>query len=369
MRLLVAAEQVLDPGTGRREPHPQRDRVGRDEPDAVEQRRVAVGELAGRDERPRAGEEQLDPHLGRRGIGQEPERVSKPGCGARGRALCHGVTRLTQSRDGGRVALPRRALDMMRTLHRGCAAGGERLGASLVRAQSPTAGRRLVDRPSNERMPEAKAARHLGLANEVELQQLVQRLERRRLGSRRGGRGELGLERVAGYRCPLQHEACTVRQESELLGQRGSNRGRHVEIRRRELRNACRALDERAIGRAARDRTGCRRSPRRERLQRRRRPLHRGARAPRRASERRPRRGRGSPRGALARARRRRAPAPAEVGQPARRARPRPAAGAAARRAARRMPESAQWRSSSTSTSGAVAVSRSSSSRTARWLR
>ncbi len=97
-------------------------------------------------------------------------------------------------------------------------------------------------------MPEAKAARHLGLTNEVELQQLVQGLERRRLGSRRGGRGELGLERVAGYRCPLQHEACTVRQETELLAQRDSNRGRHVEIRRRELRNACRGLESERSG-------------------------------------------------------------------------------------------------------------------------
>lgn len=49
MGLLVAAEQVLDAGTGRREPHPQRDRVGRDERDALQQGGVAVGELAGRD--------------------------------------------------------------------------------------------------------------------------------------------------------------------------------------------------------------------------------------------------------------------------------------------------------------------------------
>ncbi len=77
---------------------------------------------------------------------------------------------------------------------------GERLGAPLVSAQSPAAGRRLVDGPSNERVPEAKAAGHLGLTNEVELQQLVQRLERRSLGHRRGGRRKLGLERVARHR-------------------------------------------------------------------------------------------------------------------------------------------------------------------------
>ena len=250
MRLLVAAEQVLDAGTGRGEPHPQRDRFGRDEPDALQQGGVAVGELAGRDQRPGAGEQELDTRLGRRGIGQEPERVSEPGRGAGGRALRHGVAGFTQSRDGGRVTLPRGTLDMMRALYRGCTAGGERLGAPLVRAQSPAAGRRLVDRPADERMPEAKAARHLGLSNEVELQQLVQRLERRRLGGRRGGGGKLGFERVAGYRRPLKHEPCAVREKCELLGQRGRNRGRHVEIPGRELSDRLR-VRSRASDRAS----------------------------------------------------------------------------------------------------------------------
>ena len=169
--------------------------------------------------------------------------MSKPGCGARRRALCHGVAGLAESRDGGRVPPPRGTLDMMRALDGGCTAGAERLGAPLVRAQSPAAGRRLVDRPPDERMPEAKAARHLGLPNEVELQQLVQGLEHRRLGGRCGGGSQLRLERVAGYRCPLQHAPCAVREQSELLGQRGRNRGRHVEILGRELGTACRALE------------------------------------------------------------------------------------------------------------------------------
>ena len=95
--------------------------------------------------------------------------MSEPGRGAGGRALCDGVAGLTESRDGGRVPLPRRALDVVRALRRGCTAGGERLGAALVGAQPPAAGRRLVDRAPDERVPEAKAARHLGLANEVEL--------------------------------------------------------------------------------------------------------------------------------------------------------------------------------------------------------
>ncbi len=92
-------------------------------------------------------------------------------------------------------------------------------------------------------MPEAKAARHLGLPNEAELQQLVQGLEHRRLGGRRGGGGQLGLERVAGYRGPLQHAPRAVREKCDLLGQGGRDRGRHVEIPGRELGSACPALE------------------------------------------------------------------------------------------------------------------------------
>ena len=333
MGLLVAAEQVLHAGTGGREPHPQRDRFGRHELDALQQGGVAVGELAGRDQRPGPGEEELDTRIGRRGIGQESQRVSKPGCGAGGRALCHGVAGLTQSRDGGRVPLPRRTLNMMRALYRGCTAGGERLGAPLVRAQSPAAGRRLVDRPPDERMPEAKAARHLGLPNEVELQQLVQGLERRRLGGRRGGGGQLGFERVAGYRCPLKHGPCAVREKRELLGQRGRNRGRHVEIPGRELGNACRALKSERSGElleiervaaALLVESGCGGAVDRftEEL-----PSLVARQSADFDAEQCPRAVR-----SLERARRR-APALDEVGRPARRAPPLPAAGAAARRA------------------------------------
>jgi hypothetical protein len=80
-------------------------------------------------------------------------------------------------------------------------------------------------------VPKAKAARHLAFPNEVDLQQLIQRLERCGLGHRRGGRRKLGLERIAGDRSSLQHATCGVRQQSELLGERGSHRRRHVEIR------------------------------------------------------------------------------------------------------------------------------------------
>ncbi len=92
-------------------------------------------------------------------------------------------------------------------------------------------------------MPKAKAARHLRLADEVELQQLVQAFERRRLRRGSGRGGQLGLERVAGDRSPLQHAPRAVREQAELLGQRGRNRRRHVEIPGRERGSARAALE------------------------------------------------------------------------------------------------------------------------------
>ena len=56
VRLVVMAEQVLDAGTGRREPHPQRDGLGGDQGQAPEQRFVAVVELAGGDQHPGSGQ-------------------------------------------------------------------------------------------------------------------------------------------------------------------------------------------------------------------------------------------------------------------------------------------------------------------------
>ena len=60
VRLVVMAEQVLDTGTGRREPHPQRHGRGGNQRQTLEQGVVAVVELAGRDQHPGPGQEQLD---------------------------------------------------------------------------------------------------------------------------------------------------------------------------------------------------------------------------------------------------------------------------------------------------------------------
>ena len=160
----------------------------------------------------------------------------------------------------------------------------ERLGGTLVRAEPPASGRRLVDRPAHERMPESEPPGDVRLAHEVESQQLVKRVERRRLASPRRRRGQLGIERIAGHRGTLEHATCPVREQGELLRQRRDHRRRNLRGSERGLRQ-CRAppcRDDRTSARAARGRRGCRRSPRRDRT-RRGRPCRRGARGPRRA--------------------------------------------------------------------------------------
>ena len=87
--------------------------------------------------------------------------------------MCGGLASFTKNRHRSCVALARGALHMVRAFGRECTAGCERFGAPLMCAHSPRRRRRLVDGPPDEWVPEAKAAWHVGLANEVEVQQLV----------------------------------------------------------------------------------------------------------------------------------------------------------------------------------------------------
>ena len=84
-------------------------------------------------------------------------------------------------------------------------------------------------------MPKTKPAGHVGLANEVEPQQLVQCLEREALGGGCGGGRKLGFEWVARYGRPLQHAACVIREQSELLSQCTSDGRWDVETCQRRL--------------------------------------------------------------------------------------------------------------------------------------
>src|SRR6266545_5982278 len=100
--------------------------------------------------------EQPDALIRPRARREETQRTCEPACGSRGGARCDLLSSFAEDGDGGHVALTRAALDVVRARWRGGAPRRERLGAALVRAQPPAAWSGLVDRPSHERVPEAK---------------------------------------------------------------------------------------------------------------------------------------------------------------------------------------------------------------------
>ena len=109
------------------------------------------------------------------------------------------------------------------------------VGAALVGAQPPAGRRGVVDRAANERMPETEAPGHVGRAQEIEPQQLVDRRHTVRLGKSGRGRGQLGLEGVAGHSRSFQHEAFRAGQQRELFCQRRGDDRRHADRRERTL--------------------------------------------------------------------------------------------------------------------------------------
>ena len=115
------------------------------------------------------------------------------------------------------------------------AAEGEGVGAALVRAQPRAAGHRLVDRVADERVPEPEAPGNVGLADEIQAEQVVEGLD----GGRAvlsGSRGrELRVERVSRDGGALEDEPCGLGEQSELLGERGGDRSRNVDAYERRL--------------------------------------------------------------------------------------------------------------------------------------
>ena len=119
---------------------------------------------------PGAGEEQLDPLLRRRASTGSRRSASANQC-----AALAGASRTASSPASRRTAAAatspsraerstwwaRAAADAPRS--------GERRGATLVGAEPPAGGGRLVDRPANERMPEAEAPRDVGRPEQIEL--------------------------------------------------------------------------------------------------------------------------------------------------------------------------------------------------------
>ena len=222
---------------------------------------------------------------GRAGARPAPVRARSPAAAAarrrtsarRSRAPARGsLSRLAQH--GDRVARRRRAPRSRRGARAPTRARRvrERRRGPLVRAEPPAAGRGLVDRPADQRMAEAEAPRDVGGADQVEREQIVERVDRRRLApTPAAAAGEIGVERVAGHGSALEHAASRRRQQTQLLGQRGDHGRRDLDAADGEVGRGRHRDPPPACGcvRAARDRTGCRRSPRTGRPRRRARSL------------------------------------------------------------------------------------------------
>ena len=69
-------------------------------------------------------------------------------------------------------------LDMVRARRRGRAALRQRRSGPLVSAQPPAAGRRLIDRAAHERMTEAEPPRNVRRADQVQREQIIERVDR-----------------------------------------------------------------------------------------------------------------------------------------------------------------------------------------------
>ena len=283
MRVLLPSKEAFDRRTGSRDSGLQRRRVGHDR-GSVEQGRVAVRVSAGRGERAGAVEEKLDAVSRRRGRREQAERFAIPVRGAGRREPDGFVSGRAQDGRGVDVALARRALDMMGAGRCRGASICERVGAALVSAQPPTACSCLVDGGPHERVPEAETPWHVGGAEKIESQELVDGLHHRPLGQLgRCGR-QLGLEGVSCHRRPFQDEARAIRQQRELVADRCCRRSTGLRSSPARSRREPPPPHQRgrATARAARGRKDCRRSPHRGRSRRLARRRPRVAAAPRR---------------------------------------------------------------------------------------
>ena len=305
-----------------------------------------------------------------RGLRQQAQRAGEPARRRRRRALGGLPAGLGERGHGGRVADLGGGVDVLGASQGAGATVSEGLGDPLVGTDAPGGRRGLIDGAPDDRMAEAEAPGHAGRPDQVGAEQLVDGLHRLRLADVGRGGGQLGLERVAGDRRALQHPPAAGRQQRELLAQGGHDHRRHLQLGDRHARTRARpAPRRRTRAPAAPGRTGCRPTPRTAARLRR---LRAHGRAWRRPPRRSAGRARCASAGRLAAPARWRCAAAATrgwAGRPARSARRRPA-GRCSRLAARSTDAgSAQWKSSRMSTSGLVAASRSSSSRTARLVR
>ena len=240
----------------------------------------------------------------------------------------------------------------------------------LVGAQPPSGWSRLVDGPAHDRVPEPEPARGSGLPDEGRPRQLVEGGERVSSTDARAAAAHLRFERVADHGCSLEHQVRGVGQAGELLREGGRHDRWYVQRLRQPLVHpGPGAAVTQGARPAARGRTDCRHS--------------------RRTGPTRPRPSTESPSSCSASSRvmapsamRANVSAPCDrwisaVSRSKRRSGRRASATSTPASGGRRSSPprsstdagSAQWKSSRTRTRGRVAASRSSSPRTARWVR
>ena len=173
--------------------------------------------------------------------GQDAQRGAEPAGGAGGGAQQRRHPGLREHGDRLRVALARGELDVVRPRRRRRAARGEALRRARVRAEQPAAGRALVDRAADERVPEAEAPRDVGGADEADVEQLVERVHRGRLLDAGRGDGDVGLERVAGDGRAAQHAAAAASgSRPSSSASEASDRAGHADAPRAPHRRAAR---------------------------------------------------------------------------------------------------------------------------------
>ena len=256
MRRLVVPEPVLDRG------------AHRDELDAA-----ARGRRRGGGPRPRAAARGCGRARPWSAAPRRARRGRRPGARGRRRGAAAARPRTSARRWPARAApsaRPRRSSRAIASSSPGAAhcstcrarsAGGrapapELRGGARVRRDAPARARGLVDRPPDERMPEGEPPRHVGRPDEVALEQVVERVERRVGVELRHGPREIGLERLARDRRGVDQPPRVGLERRQLLDERGGDRGRDpAAVRGAGVR---RGRPGRR-GPAARGRTGCRR--------------------------------------------------------------------------------------------------------------
>ena len=231
MRVLVTAEQVLDARARGRELRAQSGVALGHDADALQQGRVAVREQ--RAPRLDLGPRQQEPHalVGSSLVRQEPERDLQPARGDRRGAVRQRRRGVAQDGAGVRVSSPRGELHVVRALGDRRATCGERLRAALVRTQAPRSRGGFVEGSLHDGMPEPEPPRVAGPVDEVEADQLVHGSQRRRLGHAACRGRELGVERIPDHGRAVERESRVVAQERELLGQIRRDRRGNVEPR------------------------------------------------------------------------------------------------------------------------------------------